>query len=106
MEELEDLGDNGSGVGAFLAPPRKKMVKKTNLKKAPVKGISVKAETRQSVFAKASMLSARELTRLVEECSALAKEKADDELAEGLGGERSEPVATMEDKTQVSDARA
>ena len=83
MEEEQDLGDNGSGAGDFLAPPRKKMLKKTNLKKALAKGISVKAETRQSVFAKAGMLSARELTRLVEDCSALAKEKADDELAEG-----------------------
>ena len=35
----------------------------------------MKAETRATVFAKAGVLSARELTRLVEECSALAKEK-------------------------------
>ena len=97
-EEEEDIGDNGSGVGAFLAPPKKKMVKKTNLKKSPAKGISVKAETRQSVFAKAGMLSARELTCLVEECSALAKAEADDELAEELGGEKAEPAVTMEDK--------
>ena len=86
MEEVEEPVDNGSGVGAFLAPPKRKMVKKTNLKKAPVKGVIVKAESRQSVFAKDGMLSARELTRLVEDCSALAKEKADDELAEGFGG--------------------
>ena len=57
MEEAEEI-DNGSGVGAFLAPPKKKLVKKTNLKKAPVKGVVMKAESRQSVFAKAGMLSA------------------------------------------------
>ena len=60
----------------------------------------MKAETRQSVFAKAGMLSARELSRLVEDCSALAKSKADDELAEGLGRESVEPAATIEDHTQ------
>ena len=38
MEEVEDVGELGSGVGAFLAPPRKKMVKKTYLKKALRKG--------------------------------------------------------------------
>ena len=67
MEEVEEE-DNGSGVGAFLAPPRKKMVKKTLLKKAPAKNASVKPETRSSVFAKAGVLSARELTRLAKEC--------------------------------------
>ena len=100
--EIEELVVFGSGVGAFLVPPNKKLVKKSNLKKAPLKGACVKAESRQSVFAKAGMLSARELTRLVEECSALAKSKADDELAEGLGKENSEPAAIMEDKSQDS----
>ena len=102
MEEIEELVDNGSGVGAFLAPPKKKLVKKTNLKKAPAKGAGAKTESRQSVFAKAGMLSARELSRLVEDCSALAKSKADDELAEGFRKENSEPAATLEDKTQDS----
>ena len=32
-EEVEEI-DNGGGVGAFLAPARRKMVKKTLLKKA------------------------------------------------------------------------
>ena len=40
--------DNGSGVGAFLAPPRKKMVKKTLLKKTPAKNAS--CETGDSVL--------------------------------------------------------
>ena len=81
MEKVEEV-DNGGGVGAFLAPPRKKMVKKTLLKKAPAKSASVKPETRSSVFAKAGVLSAREFTRLPEDCSVLAKQKGDEELAE------------------------
>ena len=48
MEEVEEE-DNGSGVGAFLAPPRKKTVKKTFLKKTSAKNVSVKPETRSSV---------------------------------------------------------
>ena len=83
MEEVEEI-DNGSGVGAFLAPARRKMVKKTLLKKASAKNIAVKPETRSSVLAKAGVLSARELTRLAEECSVLAKQKEDKELAEGV----------------------
>ena len=79
MEEVEEV-DNGGGVGAFLMPPRKKMVKKTLLKKTSAKNVSVKPETRSSVFAKAGVLSARELTRLAEECSVLAKRKEDEEL--------------------------
>ena len=44
MEEVEEI-DNGGGVGAFLAPPREKMAKKTLLKKASTKNISVKPES-------------------------------------------------------------
>ena len=51
----------------------------------------MKPETRSSVFAKAGVLSARELTRLAreltrlaEECSVLATQKEDEELAEGV----------------------
>ena len=65
MEEVEEE-HKGSGVGAFLAPPRKKTVKKTFLKKTSAKNVSVKPETRSSVFAEAGTLSARELTRLAE----------------------------------------
>ena len=36
----------------------------------------------------------------MEDCSALAKSKADDELAEGLGRESVEPAATIEDLSQ------
>ena len=98
MEEVEEI-DNGGGVGACLAPPRKKMVKKTLLKKASTKNASVKPETRSSVFAKAGVLSARELTRLAEECSVLAKQKEDGELAEGVPRELG---ATIEENTQLS----
>ena len=88
----------GSGVGAFLAPRRKKTVKKTFLKKPSAKNVAVKLETRPSVFAKAGMLSARELTRHIAECSELAKKKEDEELAEGVP--RPELGATVEDNTQ------
>ena len=101
-EEMEDVEeeDNGSGVGAFLAPPRKKMVKNTLLKKASAKNVSVKPETRSSVLAKEGMLNARELTRLIAECSELAKQKEDEEQAEGVP--RPELGATVEDNKQVS----
>ena len=59
----------------------------------------MKPETRSSVFAEAGTVSARELTRLVEECSALAKQKEDEELAEGVPRELG---ATFEDNTQLS----
>ena len=75
------------------------MVKKTLLKKASAKNFSVKPETRSSVFAKAGVLSARELTRLAEECSVLAKQKEDEELAEGVPRELG---ATIEENTQLS----
>ena len=99
MAEVEEE-DNGSGVGAFLAPTLKKMVKKTPLKKTPAKNASVKPETRSSVFAEAGVLSARELTRLAEECSVLAKQKEDEELAEGVPRELS--AHYTEDNTQLS----
>ena len=98
MEEVEEI-DNGGGVGAFLAPARRKMVKKTLLKKASAKNVAAKPETRSSVFAKAGVLSARELTRLAEECSVLAKQKEDEELAEGVPREVG---LTIEENTQLS----
>ena len=98
MEEMEEI-DNGGGVGAFLAPTRKKMVKKTLLKKASAKNGIAKPETRSSVFAKAGVLSARELTRLAEDCSVLAKQKEDEELAEGVPREVS---LTIEENSQLS----
>ena len=102
MEEVEDEEEHGStvgsGVGAFLAPQRKKTAKKTFLKKPSAKNAAVKPETRSSVFAKACTLSARELTRLIEEYSALTKQE-DEELAEGVPRDLG---ATIEDNTQVS----
>ena len=55
-EEMEEVEGNGGGVGAFLAPAKKKMVKKTLLKKASAKNGIAKPETRSSVFAKAGVL--------------------------------------------------
>ena len=49
------------------------------------------------MFAKAGVLCARELTRLAEECSVLAKQK-EEELAEGVPRELG---ATVEENTQV-----
>ena len=98
MEEVEEI-DNGGGVGAFLARAKKKMVKKTLLKKASAKNGIAKPETRSSVFAKAGALSARELTRLAEECSVLAKQKEDEELAEGVPREVG---STIEENSQLS----
>ena len=98
MEEVEE-SDNGGGVGAFLAPKKKKMVKKTLLKKASAKNGFAKPETRSSVFARAGALSARELTRLAEECVTLAKQKDDEELA---GGVPREVGLTIEENTQLS----
>ena len=98
MEEVEEI-DNGGGVGAFLAPTKKKLVKKTLLKKASAKNGIAKPETRSSVFAKAGALSARELTRLAEECSVLAKQKEDEELAEGVPREVG---STIEENSQLS----
>ena len=104
MEEVDDEEENGSTVGsgveAFLAPQRKKTVKKTFLKKPPAKSVSVKPETRASVYAEANTLSARDLTRLTEECSELARRNEDEELAEGVP--RPELGATVEDNTQES----
>ena len=98
MEEFDEEVDGRGGVGAFLAPPRKKMVKKTLLKKASMKNVSVKPETRSSVFAKAGVLCTRELTRLAEECSVLAKQE-DEELVKGVPREVG---ATIEENTQLS----
>ena len=53
-----------------------------------------------SVYAKANTLNARDLTRLVEECSELARGREDEELAEGVP--RPELGATVEDNTQES----
>ena len=63
-----------------------------------MKNVSVKLKTRSSVFAKEGVLSARELTRLTEECSVLAKQE-DEELAEGVPREVG---ATIEENTQLS----
>ena len=51
------------------------------------------------MFAKAGVLSARELTRLAEECSVLSKQKEDEEHAEGVPREVS---LTIEENSQLS----
>ena len=104
MEEVDDEEENGStvgsGVGAFLAPQRKRRLRRLSSRSLLRRMLLVKPETRSSVFAKAGMLSARELTRLIAECSELAKQKEDEELAEGVP--RPELGATAEDNTQLS----
>ena len=102
MEEVDEVGVPGSGVGAWLAPPQKKLVKKSFFKKALATGVSLKAETRGSVFAKAGLLSARELARLVDALSALAKEeeREDDEGVDETCERRSAHSATVEHQRQ------
>ena len=63
----------GAGVGSFMTPSKKKVIKSSFMKRASGKGVALKvAETRSSVFAKAGKLSAQDLVRLSEQCSALA----------------------------------
>ena len=75
MEEVEDVDELGSGVGAFLAPPRKKWRKRLTSRRHLEREVLRRLRLEPSVLAEAGMPSAREPTRLVEQCSALAKEK-------------------------------
>ena len=60
-----------SRVGDFVAPSRKKVIKSPFMKRASLRS----SETWSSVFAKAGKLSAQDLVRLSEQCSAVAKER-------------------------------
>ena len=62
--------DTGAGVGDFVSPSKKKVIKSPFRKRASLRLM----ETRSSVFAKLSKLSSQELLKLSEQCSALAKD--------------------------------
>ena len=66
--------DTGAGVGDFVSPSKKKVIKSPFRKRASLRLM----ETRSSVFAKLSKLSSPELLRLSEQCSALAKDRDPD----------------------------
>ena len=72
-EEMESEGSEvpESRVGDFVAPSRKKVIKSPFMKRASLRS----SETWSSVFAKAGKLSAQDLVRLSEQCSAVAKER-------------------------------
>ena len=70
-EEMDSEGSEvpGSGVGNFMTPSRKKVIKSPFMK-----GTSPRVtEARSSVFAEAGKLSAQDLLRLSEQWSALVK---------------------------------
>ena len=69
-----DAPIDGAGVGEFVSPSKKKMIKSTFRKRASLR----LTESRSSVFAKLSKLSPEELLRLSEQCSALAKDRDPD----------------------------
>ena len=66
--------DTGAGVGDFVSPSEKKVIKSPFRKRASLRLM----ETRSSVFAKLSKLSSQELLKLSEQCSALAKDRDPD----------------------------
>ena len=70
-EEMDNEGSEvpGSGVGNFMTPSRKQVMKSPSMKRASLRV----TETRSSVLAKAGKLSAQDPVRLCEQCSALAK---------------------------------
>ena len=74
-EEGEEMENEASvteaGVGDFVAPSKKKVIKSTFRKGASLRI----TETRSSVFAKLAKLSSQDLLKLSEQCSALAKDR-------------------------------
>ena len=80
--------DTGAGVGDFVSPSKKKVIKSTFRKRASLR----LTESRSSVFAK---LSKQELLKLSEQCSALAKDRDSD-----LGMDEPVLPATEEDDAQ------
>ena len=63
-----------AGVGAFVSPSKKKVIKSPFRKRASLRLM----ESRSSVFAKLSKLISQELLKLGEQCSALAKDSDPD----------------------------
>ena len=66
--------DTGAGVGAFVSPSKKKVIKSPFRKRASLR----LSESRSSFFAKLSKLSLQDLLKLSEQCSALAKDRDPD----------------------------
>ena len=64
----------GAGVGEFVSPSKKKVIKSSFRKRASLR----LTESRSSVLAKLSKLSSQELLKLSEQCSALAKDRDPD----------------------------
>ena len=83
--------DTGAGVGDFVSPSKKKVIKSTFRKRASLR----LTESRSSVFAKLSKLSSQEMLKLSEQCSALAKDRDSD-----LGMDEPALPATEEDDAQ------
>ena len=69
-----DAPIDGAGVGEFVSPSQKKVIKSTFRKRASLR----LTESRSLVFAKLSKLSSQELLKLSERCSALAKDRDPD----------------------------
>ena len=86
-----DAPVDGAGVGEFVSPSKKKVIKSTFRKRASLR----LTESRSSVFAKLSKLSSQELLKLSEQCSALAKDRDPD-----LGQDEPALPATEEDDAQ------
>ena len=90
-EEMENEASvTGAGVGDFVAPSKKKVIKSPFRKRASVRLM----ETRSSVFAQLGKLSSQDLLKLSEQCSALAKDR-ETELAQ----EEAALLATEDDHT-------
>ena len=83
--------DTGAGVGAFVSPSKKKVIKSLFRKRASLR----LSESRSSVFAKLSKLSSQDLLKLSEQCSALGKDRDSD-----LGVDEPALPATEEDDAQ------
>ena len=83
--------DTGAGVGAFVSPSKKKVIKSPFRKRASLR----LTESRSSVFAKLSKLSSQDLLKLSEQCSALPRDRDSD-----LGMDEPALPATEEDDAQ------
>ena len=66
--------DTGAGVGTFVSPSKKKVIKSPFRKRASLR----LSESRSSVFAKLSKLSSQDFLKLSEQCSALPKDRDSD----------------------------
>ena len=71
---VSEAPDTGAGVGDFVSPSKKKVIKSPFRKRASLRLM----ESRSPVFAKLSKLSSQELLKLSEQCSALAKDRDPD----------------------------